>query len=104
MNNNKPNSFLDLIFVKNMFTTNYDGILKMCYFKDFEWKIEEPIFQSFKRVKDVNFDDYEDSHTKLNKIKKASIFEIKTLDFGYLSNKEFEEMTNSLNFNYKIQS
>ena len=99
----QSSTLLDLVFILDIFF-NEDENLKICYFKDYEWKEKDPIFQYFKRVYSVNFTSYKDAITKLNMIEQASITNINQLYFDELNTNEFEKITNPKYFNYKIQS
>ena len=102
LHQSQPSPILDLVFITDVFSRS-EGKLKLCYFEDSEWKEENSILKNFKRIKNIEFDSHEDSLIKLKMLKKTSIQEIEELVFESLNSKEFEEITNSQNYNFKIQ-
>ena len=96
---NLHHSFLDLIVLHEYF--DYGDQVKTCFFTDSELKEINPIYESFKRIKEVYCGNYEEAFAKLNTLKQASIQEIEDISFGELNEEDFEQITNQL-LNYKI--
>ena len=95
-------SFLDLIVLDGIFDYG-ENKLKPCFFIDSELKEINPIYESFKRIKDDYFYDYEEAFAKLSMLKQASIQEIEHINFGEINEENFEQLTNQL-LNYKIHT
>ena len=95
------NSFRDLIVLDDVF--KYGAKLKSCFFIDSELKEINPIYDSFNRIKEANWCDYEEAFAKLNMLKQTSIQEIEDIDFGKTNVKDFELITNQI-LNYKIHA
>ena len=93
------NSFLDLIVLYDIFDRK--NKLKACLFTDSELKEINPIYDSFNRIKEVYFFDYEEAFAKLNILKQTSIQEIEDLGIGKMNEEDFEQITYQL-LNYKI--
>ena len=91
--------FLDLIVLYDIF--DWGDELKSCFFKDSELKEINPIYQSFIRIKEIYFNNYEEAFAKLTMLKQVSIQEIESINFGKMSNEEVEQITYQL-LNYKI--
>ena len=96
-------SFLDLIVLGNIFDWEDKVKLKTCFFIDSELDEINPIYESFKRIKDVYCDNYEEAFAMLNILKQASIQEIENISFQYFNSEEVENFTNQL-LNYKIHT
>ena len=93
-------SILDLIVLDDIFEYGKNK-LKACFFKDSKLKEINPIYESFKRIKEVHCDSYEDACEKLNILKKASIQVIEDITIEEMNGEEFGQITNQL-LNYKI--
>ena len=98
---NIHHSFRDLIILGDIF--DREDKLKSCFFIDSELKKLNPIYEFFKRIKNVYCGDYKDAFTKLNILKQTSIQEIEEIFFGEMDVLEDEQITNQL-LNYKIQT
>ena len=97
-------SFLDLIVLDNIFNYGESGPkLKTCFFKDSELMEINPIYESFKRIKVIDFYDYKGAFAKLNILKQASIQEIENIIFLKMNEEDFEKIINLL-LNYKINT
>ena len=94
-------SFIDLIVLDDIF--DRDNKLNACFFINSELKEINPIYQSFKRIKDVYCYDYEGALEILNMINQTSIQEIENISFQYINSEDFEQITNQL-LNYKIHT
>ena len=94
-------SFLDLIALGNIFDSK--DKLKACFFKDSELKEINPIYESFKRTKEVLFRNNEEACEKLNTLKQTSIQEIEYIDLRNIDVERVEQITNQL-LNYKIHT
>ena len=97
---NLQHSFLDLIFLDDIFNS---GKLKACFFKDSKLKEINPIYESFKRIKKIYLDSYENACKVLDAIKQASIEEIEEIGVVAKSKVVFKQITNLL-WNYKIHT
>ena len=95
------NSFLDLIVLDNIF--EYGPELKDCFFIDSEFEEINPIYESFKRIKEVYFRNYEDACEIFNILEITSIQEIEDISFRKMNEEDFEQITNQL-LNYKIHT
>ena len=62
-----------------------------------------PIYESFKRIKVIDFYDYKGAFAKLNILKQASIQEIENIIFLKMNEEDFEKIINLL-LNYKINT
>ena len=93
-------SFLDLIVLADIQNKN-NNQLKSCLYIDSELKEINPIYESFKRIKYVYLDKYEEAFAKLNTLKQASIQEIEEINFLGMNVEDFEQITHLL-LNYKI--
>ena len=97
---NIQNSFLELIVLYDIFDSK-DNKLKACFFIDSELKEVNHIYDSFKRIKKVDCNNYKEACAKLNTIKQASIQEIEYISFCKMEGEDFKQITNEL-LNYKI--
>ena len=97
-------SFLDLIVLDYIFEYR-ESILKLksCFFIDPELKEINPIYESFKRIKEVDIDNYEDACEKLNVLEQTSIQEIENISLRKMNKEEVNQITNHL-LNYKIHT
>ena len=82
---------------------NNKFILKTCLFIDSELKEIKPIYESFKRIRKVRNNNYEDAFEMLNILKQSSIQEIEDIGFEGINDDDFEQITNQL-LNYKINT
>ena len=96
-------SLSSLIFINadTLFTHDEDE-LKLCYFKDSEWKEADPIFQSFKRVGIMKLTKNEYTLRKLKMLKMAHIEEVEQLNLNDLNLKDMEKAINPETFNYPV--
>ena len=96
---------LDLIVLQEIFIwDSQTSNSKICYFKDTEWKEEDPIYQSFKRVGMIQFSNNNDASKMLDMIRQANIIEVGKLNFDKINLNSFENLIDPMNFNYKIFS
>ena len=95
-------SILDLIVLDDIFEYG-ENKLKACFFKDSKLKEINPIYESFKRIKEVDCDSYEDAFAMLNMLKQTSIQEIEEICFEEINEEDFEQITNLI-LNYKIHT
>ena len=81
-------SFWDLIVL--CYILDREDKLKACFFKDSELKEINPIYQSFKRIKDVDCYDYKEAFEMFNILEKTSIKEIEEIRISGMNVEEFE--------------
>ena len=96
---NVNHSFRDLIVLYEFF--DWEDKLKVYFFIDSELKEINPIYNSFKRIKEVECHNYGDAFEMLNILKQTSVQEIEEINFGKMNEEDFEQITNLL-LNYKI--
>ena len=97
-------SFLDLIVLEFIFGWKENkNKLNACFFKDSKLKKINPIYESFKRIKMISCDNYEDAFARLNVLKQTSIQEIDIIIFRVKNAENVEQITNQL-LNYKIRT
>ena len=94
-------SFLDLIVLDHIF--DWRNNLKDCFFKHSKLKEINPIYESFKRIKEIDCGNYEKAFTIFNKLKQTSIQEIENIDMRKMDEEDFEQITNQL-LNYKLHT
>ena len=79
-------------------------MLKIWYFEDCEFNQVDPIFQHFKRVGWLRFDNVVDADTKLDILKRSNVDAVEELDFNMLNIQSLEEISDPQYFNYSILS
>ena len=94
-------SFRDLIVLEDIF--DWKNKLKAYFFIDSELKEINPIYESFKRIKEVYSYDYRGACEKINTLKQASFQEIEFIHLKNMNVLEDEQITNQL-LNYKIHN
>ena len=62
-----------------------------------------PIYQSFKRIKEVFCGNYKNAISTINTLKQTSIQEIEEIGFEGMNEEDFDKITNQL-LNYKIHT
>ena len=66
-------------------------------------KGNKPIYESFKRIKEVYCSNYEEAFAMLNILKQVSIQEIEVIRFREMNEEDFEQIINQL-LDYKIHT
>ena len=99
---NIQHSFRDLIVLADIQNKKYLD-LKACFFINSKLKKINPIYESFKRIKMVYCNNYEDAFIMFNKLKQTSIQEIEEINFIGMNIKDFENIIDQL-LNYKIHT
>ena len=78
-------SLIDMILIDCPISSDENGNLSICYFKDNKSNEVNPIFSSFKRIAKIGWSNIDYAEKWLTLLKNSSIVEVETLNLDFLN-------------------